>query len=285
MAVETLTLRRPVRKWQDMVLLAGLCALALVWLLPIFAVAVTSVKGQGDLLSGGIFGIPKKLYWDNFSRAWDAGDFSTYFKNSLFVILIKVPLGILVASLAAYPLAKMRFPLSGQIFIFFLIGLAVPVQVALQPLVVMMKQMGIANTLLALMPPYVAFGLPLQILVLRGFFRLVPSELIEAARVDGASELRIFWGIMLPLSLPALAALAIIDALATWNEFLLALVLISSKDSRTVPLGLMQFQGEHSSQYTLLMAGVVISIIPVLVIFLLLQRYFVTGLTAGAVKG
>jgi raffinose/stachyose/melibiose transport system permease protein len=159
------------------------------------------------------------------------------------------------------------------------------VQVALQPLVVMMKQLGIANTLFALMPPYVAFGLPLQILVLRGFFRLVPSELLEAARVDGANEFTIFWRIMLPLSVPALAALAIIDALATWNEFLLALVLISSKDQRTVPLGLMQFQGEHSSQYTLLMAGVLISIVPVLIIFLFLQRYFVTGLTAGAVKG
>jgi len=149
----------------------------------------------------------------------------------------------------------------------------------------MMRELGIANTLFALMPPYVAFGLPLQILVLRGFFRLVPTELIEAARVDGASEFTIFWRIMVPLSVPALAALAIIDALATWNEFLLALVLISSKDQRTVPLGLMQFQGEHSSQYTLLMAGVLISIIPVLVIFLFLQRYFVTGLTAGAVKG
>jgi raffinose/stachyose/melibiose transport system permease protein len=149
----------------------------------------------------------------------------------------------------------------------------------------MMRQLQISNTLLALMPPYIAFGLPLQILVLRGFFRLVPNELLEAARVDGASEWRIFWQLMLPLSLPALAALAIIDALATWNEFLLALVLISSKDQRTVPLGLMQFQGEHSSQYTLLMAGVVISIIPVLIIFLFLQRYFVTGLTAGAVKG
>jgi raffinose/stachyose/melibiose transport system permease protein len=273
------------RRWQDGLLLLALCLLALLWLLPIFAVLSTSVRSQGELFSSGIFALPKALHWDNFVKAWDAGDFSIYFKNSLFVIFTKVPLGIAIAALAAYPLAKLRFAMSGPIFLFFLVGLAVPVQVALQPLVVMMRQLGIANTLFALMPPYVAFGLPLQILVLRGFFRLVPSELLEAARVDGASEFRIFWNIMLPLSLPALAALAIIDALATWNEFLLALVLISSKDQRTVPLGLMQFQGEHSSQYTLLMAGVVISIIPVLIIFLFLQRYFVSGLTAGAVKG
>ena len=273
------------RRWQDTALLAGMILLALVWMLPVIAVISTSVRSQGDLLGGGIFSLPKKIHWENFAKAWDTGDFSTYFKNSLFVIFTKVPLGIAIAALAAYPLAKMKFPGNGLIFLFFLIGLAVPVQVALQPLVVMMRELGIANTLLALMPPYVAFGLPLQILVLRGFFRLVPSELIEAARVDGASEFTIFFRIMLPLSVPALAALAIIDALATWNEFLLALVLISSKDQRTVPLGLMQFQGEHSSQYTLLMAGVLISIIPVLIIFLFLQRYFVTGLTAGAVKG
>jgi raffinose/stachyose/melibiose transport system permease protein len=273
------------KRWQDALLLAGLCLLALLWMLPVMAVISTSVRSQGDLLGGGIFAWPRHFQWDNFSKAWDAGDFSIYFKNSLFVIFTKVPLGIAVAALAAYPLAKLKFRFSGPIFLFFLVGLAVPVQVALQPLVVMMRQLGIANTLFALMPPYVAFGLPLQILVLRGFFRLVPSELLEAARVDGASEFTIFWRIMLPLSVPALAALAIIDALATWNEFLLALVLISDKDQRTVPLGLMQFQGEHSSQYTLLMAGVVISIVPVLIIFLFLQRYFVTGLTAGAVKG
>jgi raffinose/stachyose/melibiose transport system permease protein len=273
------------RHWGNIALLAGMILLALIWMLPVIAVISTSVRSQGDLLGGGIFSLPKAIHWENFSKAWVTGDFSTYFKNSLFVIFTKVPLGIVVAALAAYPLAKLRFPGNSFIFLFFLVGLAVPVQVALQPLVVMMKQLGIANTLFALMPPYVAFGLPLQILVLRGFFRLVPSELLEAARVDGANEFTIFWRIMLPLSVPALAALAIIDALATWNEFLLALVLISSKDQRTVPLGLMQFQGEHSSQYTLLMAGVLISIVPVLIIFLFLQRYFVTGLTAGAVKG
>jgi raffinose/stachyose/melibiose transport system permease protein len=266
-------------------LLSGLIGLAFLWMLPVFAVLSTSLRGQGDLLAGGIFSLPKQIHWENFGKAWGAGDFSIYFKNSLFVISAKVPLGIAVAALAAYPLAKLQFRFSSGIFLFFLVGLAVPVQVALQPLVVMMRQLGIANTLFALLPPYLAFGLPLQILVLRGFFRLIPSELLEAARVDGASEFTIFYRIMLPLSVPALAALAIIDALATWNEFLLALVLINSKDQRTVPLGLMQFQGEHSSQYTLLMAGVVISIIPVLVIFLFLQRYFVSGLTAGAVKG
>jgi len=267
------------------IILAGLIAFSLLWLLPFVAVMSTALRSQGDLFSNGIFTWPKTFKWGNFVKAWVAGDFSIYFKNSLFVILVKVPLGIFLAALAAYPLAKIKFRFSQGIFLFFLIGLAVPVQVALQPLVVMMRELGLSNTLFALIPPYIAFGLPFQVLVLRGFFRMIPNELVEAARVDGASEATIFFKIMLPLSVPALAALCIIDMLATWNEFLLALVLISEKGSRTVPLGLMQFQGEHSSNYTLLMAGVLISIVPVLVIFLFLQRYFVTGLTAGAVKG
>ena len=160
-----------------------------------------------------------------------------------------------------------------------------PIQVTLQPLLIMMQRLGLANTIWALIPPYVAFGLPFQIFVMRGFFRLIPSELIEAARLDGASELTIFRKIMLPLSLPALATLFIIDSLATWNEFLIALVLINAQESRTVPLGLLQFQGEFSTQYTLLMAGIVISILPVIAIFIFLQRYFVAGLTGGALKG
>jgi raffinose/stachyose/melibiose transport system permease protein len=236
------------------------------------------------MIANGVFSVPAGIAWQNFSAAWDAGNFSTYFQNSLFLILVKVPLGLLIASMAAYPLAKMRFRGSEAVFIFFLVGLAVPVQVTLQPLLIMMKSLGIGNTLWALIPPYLAFGLPFQIFVMRGFFRLLPNELIEAARVDGASETGIFFRIMLPLSLPPLATLAIIDTLATWNEFLIALVLISANASRTVPIGLMQFQGQYSSQYTLLMAGVLISIIPVLLIFLFLQRYFVAGL-AGSVKG
>jgi len=267
------------------VILAGMALLSLIWLLPFVGVILTALRSQGDMMMNGVFTWPQEFLWSNFAKAWDVGDFAIYFRNSLFIIAMKVPLGILLAALAAYPLAKMTFHGRNGIFLFFLVGLAVPVQVALQPLVIMMRGLGLSNTLFALLPPYIAFGLPLQILVMRGFFRQIPTELIEAARVDGASELTIFRKIMIPLSVPPLAALFIIDTLATWNEFLLPLVLTSAKDSRTVPLGLLQFQGEHSSQYTLLMAGVLISIIPVLVIFLFLQRYFVAGLTAGAVKG
>jgi raffinose/stachyose/melibiose transport system permease protein len=272
------------RRFQHTLLLIFLSLMALVWLVPFVTIVVTSVRSQGDLISNGIFALPKEIVWANFWRAWNIGHFSIYFRNSLVLILIKVPLGILIASLAAYPLAKMRFRFDSTIFTLFLVGLAIPVHVTLTPLLVMLKQLGIAGHLSALLPPYVVFGLPFQIFVMRGFFRTIPSELLEAARLDGASEFGVFWRIMLPLSLPSLAALFIIDALATWNELLIALVLISADAWRTVPVGLLHFQGQFSSRYTELMAGVLISILPILFIYVFLQRYMVSGLTAGAIK-
>jgi raffinose/stachyose/melibiose transport system permease protein len=261
-----------------------LIVMAVAWLMPFVIIVLTSVRSMGDLFDNGVFAWPREFLFSNFTRAWNVGGFSTYFRNSLLVIIMKVPLGIIIASLAAYPLAKMNFRFNNVIFIFFLFGIAIPVHVTLTPLLVMMKQLGIQGTLFALIPPYVVFGLPFQIFVMRGFFRTVPSELLEAARMDGSSELGIFLRILMPLSAPALATLFIIDALATWNELLIAIVLISASAWRTVPAGLLQFQGEFSSNYTQLMAGVLISITPVVALYIFLQRYMVAGLTAGALK-
>lgn len=271
-------------RFTNSVLYVVLTLMALVWLVPFVFILLTSVRSMNDLISNGVFNWPREFVFSNFVRAWTIGNFSTYFRNSLLLILVKVPLGIVIASLAAFPLAKMKFRFSGVIFVFFLIGLAIPVHVTLTPLLVMMKQLGIEGQLAALIPPYVVFGLPFQIFVMRGFFRTVPSELLEAARLDGATEWSNFWRILMPLSAPALATLFIIDALATWNELLMALVLISANESRTVPVGLLQFQGQFSSQYTQLMAGVVISITPIILLYIFLQRYMVAGLTAGALK-
>lgn len=271
-------------RFTNSVLYVILTIMAVLWLVPFIIIVLTSVRSMNDLIGNGVFAWPKQFVWSNFERAWNIGNFSTYFRNSLLLILVKVPLGIVIAALAAYPLAKMQFRLRSFIFIFFLFGLAIPVHVTLTPLLVMMKQLGIEGSLPALIPPYVVFGLPFQIFVLRAFFRNVPSELLEAARLDGATEWGNFWRILMPLSTPALATLFIIDALATWNELLIALVLISSNASRTVPVGLLQFQGQFSSSYTQLMAGVVISIAPVVILYIFLQRYMVAGLTAGALK-
>ena len=263
----------------------GLSLLALVWLVPFAFVVLTAIRGQGELLREGPFSIPSELRLSNFVRAWDVGNFSTYFRNSLIVTGLKVPLGILISSLAAYALAKMRFPFRDRIFLLFLLGLATPIHVTLMPLFTLLRQLGLINTLAALFPPYLAFGLPLHIFILRGYFRSIPDELREAALIDGASEWQIYWRIILPLATPALATVFIIDVLATWNELLIALVLLSSESVRTVPLGLLNFQGQFSSSQTQLNAGILIGIVPVLVVYLLFQRHLVSGLTAGAIKG
>lgn len=278
---------KPERRWPrglDLVILLLLVAFVLIWLVPFVSVIFTAIRARGDLAMNGVYSLPKSLVFDNFVRAWDVGRFDTYFGNSLFVTALKVPLGVGIAALAAYPLATIRFRFSTAVFTFFIIGLAVPIHVALVPLFTIMRTLGLQNTLWALFPPYIAFGLPFQILVMRGFFSQIPEEVLSAARVDGASEFEIFWRIVLPLSVPVLVTLFIIDALHTWNELLIALIMLSSERLRTVPLGLLNFQGQYGSDYTLFNAGIIIAILPVLLLYILMQRYIVSGLTAGALK-
>ena len=259
--------------------------LALVFLLPVFILINTSVRSDPDFLTRGVFQLPQAIHWPNFLEAWRIGDFSTTYKNSAIITLVKVPIGLLISALAAYPLAKMRFRFDNAIFLYFVAGLAIPIHVALLPLFVIERNLGLLGTVWALLPPYVAFGLPFQIFVLRGFMKLIPSELMEAARVDGASEFLTFWRILVPLITPAVATLAILDAVATWNEFLMALILLPDNNTRTLPLGLLNFFNQFSGSFTLLSAGLVIGIIPLLVVYIFLQRYLVSGLAGGAVKG
>ena len=272
---------KPLDRWLPWVF--GL--ISLVFLLPILVLVNTSVRSDPDFLTRGAFNLPQALNFKNFLEAWRIGDFSTTYKNSAIITLIKVPLGLLISALAAYPLAKMRFRFNNAIFIYFVAGLAIPIHVALLPLFIIERNLGLLGTIWALLPPYVAFGLPLQIFVLRGFMKLIPSELMEAARVDGASEFVTFSRILVPLIAPAVATLAILDAVATWNEFLMALVLLPDTGTRTLPLGLQNFFNQFSGSFTLLSAGLVIGVVPLLIVYIFLQRYLVSGLAGGAVKG
>ena len=258
---------------------------AFLWLFPFFIMILTSLKSQGDIISRGVFALPKKIVLKNFIRAWDTGQFSVFYRNSFLISVVKVPAGIFVASMAAYPLAKYTFRLKDSLFLFFLAGIGIPIHVTLLPLTILLKNIGVLDTLAGLFFPYIAFGLPFQIMVCRGFFRGIPTELVDSARIDGCTEFRIYWNIILPLAKPAIAALFIIDFLATWNEFLMALIFIHSDKWKTIPLGLMLFQGQFGTSYPLVNAGVLLSILPVLIIYILLQQYFVSGITTGALKG
>jgi raffinose/stachyose/melibiose transport system permease protein len=260
----------------------GLSLFALIWIAPVFILVFTALKSASDFAHGGTFSIPERLEWSNFSKAWDVG-IRTYFANSALMTLIKVPIGVLIASLAAFALTFLRLPWSRAIFTFFIVGLIVPVQMTLVPLTLLLRSLDLIDSLFGLFWLYLGFGLPFAILVMRGYMRSIPRELVEAALIDGCSWFGVFRRIVLPLSKPAVVSLLIFDGISTWNEFILAQIFLRQNSNRTLPLGLVNFQTEFSTAYELLAAAQCITIVPLVVIYLFFQRYFVDGLS-GSIK-
>jgi len=255
---------------------------ALIWFTPVLTLVLTALKDAGDFALNGAFSLPKSIRWENFSEAWETG-VGNYFWNSVIVTSVKVPVGIFIESLAAFALTHMHFKWANRIFTYVLIGLIVPMQMTLVPLTLLMNALNLIDTLTGLIILYIGFGVPFGVLVMRGYFRTLPTALIEAARIDGCSWFRIFYRIALPLALPAVVSLCILDGVATWNEFILAQIFLRSDELRTLPLGLVQFSTQFSTQYDQLAAAVLISVVPVVLVFLSFQRYFVAGM-GGAVK-
>jgi raffinose/stachyose/melibiose transport system permease protein len=201
----------------------------------------------------------------------------------VIVTSVKVPVGIVLESMAAFALTQMHFKWADRVFTYILIGLIVPIQMTLVPLTLLMNALNLIDTLPGLIILYIGFGVPFGVMVMRGFFRTIPTAIIEAARIDGCSWFRIFYRIALPLALPAVVSLCILDGVATWNEFILAQIFLRSDENRTLPLGLVQFYTQFSTQYNQLAAAVLIAVVPIVLVFLFFQRYFVAGM-GGAVK-
>jgi raffinose/stachyose/melibiose transport system permease protein len=267
------------------VLWITLLVIAVIWIAPVLFIFLTALKSRPDLIRTGTFGLPTEIAWQNFPKAWDKANLGTTMVNSLIISFLKVPLGIFVSSLAAFALTRLRVPL-GRVFLAVIVmGAMIPVQVALAPLFRLILGLGLLNQYVGILLPYIAFGVPFQVFLLTAFFKSIPRELDEAARIDGASAWGIYRRVIIPLALPALAALFVLDFVSTWNEFGIALVILQRQDMWTVPLSLQAFTGQFGNNYTELNAAIFMSIIPVIVVYLLLQRYFVAGLTSGAVKG
>ena len=261
-----------------------LIILALIWIVPMFTLIATAIKSKSDFYSGaGLFSLPESIAWDNFVNAVTKGRLLTYMKNDLIICLLKVPLGIFIEAMAAFALTRLNVKHRTGIFIFFLIGMMLPMQTALVPINVVFSKLGLMNSYFGLFYVYVGFGISFGILILRGFFNGIPKELDEAAYLDGCTKWQLFYKIILPVAKPAVATLIVSDFLSTWNEYLLASVIINDNAKKTVPVGIMTFVGEHGTDYGYLCAGVLLSVVPVLVVYLLFQRYFVEGM-AGAVK-
>lgn len=265
-------------------LYAVLIVLAIIWIIPIFTLVATSLKSRSDFMSGlSLFQLPESIAWDNYINAMTQGRLFTYMKNDLIISFLKVPLGILVGSLAAFALTRLNIKHSTAIFVFFLIGMMLPMQTALVPINIIYSRLNLLNTYFGLFYVYIGFGLSYCILIMRGFMRGIPKDIDEAAYIDGCTKWQLFSRIVFPISKPAIATLFITDFLSTWNEYLLASVIINDNSMKTVPVGIMTFVGEHGTDYGYLCAGVLVAVIPVMLVYLIFQRYFVEGM-AGAVK-
>ncbi|WP_439896110.1 carbohydrate ABC transporter permease [Rhizobium aegyptiacum] len=263
----------------------ALVLVALVWVAPFVFIVFTSLKSPAAVTSTGAFMPPAELALENYSAAWSRGNFANSFLNSVIITVIKVPLGLFLSAMAAYALAKIRLKITKALLLVVVFGTMIPFQVMLAPLFTLVNSFGLIDTYPGVILPYIAFGVPYQVFILHGFFKSIPKELSEAALIDGASHFTIFRRIFLPVCLPVLAALLILDFVSTWNEFAMALVLLQDQHMWTLPLGLMSFQGQFSSNYGQLNAAIVMTVLPATIVYLMFQRYFVSGLTSGAVKG
>lgn len=260
---------------------------ALLSLYPLLLIISTSLKDPLDVTANP-FTLFSSFNPINFYDAWTLGGFGGYFWNTVIITGITVLAVVALSSLAGYGLARFRFPGNNLIFFTFILGLMIPFFSVMIPLFYELRDMGLLGTKAAVILPAVAgasgFGVPLGVFLMRSFYMDLPEELADAARVDGCNEFQIFRNVMLPLSAPGVAVLAVLVFFMTWNNFILALVYLQGSNDQMLATGLYLFAGGRSGEYELLAAGSLIMTVPVLIFFLIFQRFFIKGLTAGAFK-
>ncbi len=242
-----------------------------------------SLKSQASFFSSPA-SLPKQLLFENYSQAWTQGDLLPAFGNSLLVTVVSVLVSTLTGSMAAYAVVRLRAKRPGLIQGYFLSGLVVPGVVILIPIFVLMHELHLVGTIGSIILPYCALTMPVSFLIFLNFFRTVPEGITEAAYLDGCSHFRAYWNIELPLVRPAIAMVAILNAVFVWNDFLLPLVLETSSKIYTLPVAIMSFFGSYSTAYNLVFASVILASAPIVVLYVMLNRLFVEGIVAGAMK-
>jgi ABC-type glycerol-3-phosphate transport system permease component len=255
----------------------------LLFLVPLLWVWLSALKTAQEI-GRNPFGLPSEWRWGNFVEAWNTGRFGHYLGNSAIYCAAIVAGVAFLSCLAAYALAMLPLPGSNVVLVLFLLGLTVPFQSVMIPLYYQLRDLRLLETYWAFILPGIALRLPFGIFLMRGFFRGLPPELADAARLDGANEWQVFRQVILPLARPGLATLVVFQFMFTWNQFLMPLVFVQRDELRPVATGMMFFFGRFTAQRDLIAAGVTLAMIPVLVLYLLLQRRFIEGITAGALK-
>lgn len=250
---------------------------------PLIWMVLSSLKTEREFFRN-IWGIPAEFQWGNYVKAWEMG-ISSYFFNSVLVTVCTVVLCVGIAALAAYALTRYKFPGMDIIFVLCMGGMMLSPQVTLIPLYNIIQSLGIHDTYWAMILPYTAYRMPITLMLIRSYFLGIPKEIQESATIDGCSSFGTLWRIYLPISKPILMTCAILVAYYAWNEFMFSMIFIDSKMFKTIPSGLMVFRDALSTNYSLLFAGLTISAIPMILVFMAMQKQFIRGMTAGAVKG
>ena len=261
-----------------------LIIIALSCIFPVFWMISSSLKTQDEIFTKMNL-LPQHWSFVNYAIVWTKAEFGMYFLNSVIYTFFGVLGVVFISSLAAYGFARLEIPGKNFIFLLLVSTMLLPIPGVFVPLYILLNKLHLLDTRLGLILCYINGGLAFGIFLLRSFFEELPIEIEEAALIDGASRFGIYWRIALPLAGPAIATLVIFNTLSIWNEFLLALVVLQDKSTMPIQRGLMVFQGTHITDYPLLMAGLTIATIPVLVVYLLMQKHIVKGIAAGALKG
>ncbi|WP_438447658.1 carbohydrate ABC transporter permease [Gorillibacterium sp. sgz5001074] len=254
-------------------------------LYPLLWLFIYSLKTNEEILSGRFFALPHVPQFKNFTDAIDAGNYFRYLLNSVKVTSITMVSVLLLSSMVAFAISRFRWKYGQAVMVLFLIGMMIPLQATLLPLMIMFKHMKILNTHWALIFPYIAFQTPIAVFILSGFMKSIPHEIEESAVVDGASIFKIFTRITLPISIPPMMTVCILTFISVWNEYILAATFVSKEALKTLPFGVNSFVSQYSVNYGAIGAFLVLGALPVILIYFLLADKITKGMVAGAVKG
>jgi len=257
--------------------------LALLTLLPLALIVIAAISPPGELVTG--FSLPSHVTWDNFSNAWTHGEFARHLRVSALVTAGIVVISTVGSIMAGFALGALRTPFRGPFAVLFILGIVVPYEALIIPLYFRLRDLGLTDTYWALILPQSALSLAFGVYWMRGFFRSLPRSYLETAWIEGASSWRLLWGILVPLGKPAIATLVILSFMWNWNEFLLPVVMISNPENATAPLALANFQGRFDVNVAELAAAAILVALPIVVLYVVLQRRFLAAFTRGTSVG
>jgi raffinose/stachyose/melibiose transport system permease protein len=274
---------KPLRNLVLALLHCAMIAYCVLIFYPLFNMIVSSLKTTREIFSNP-FGLPATLLFENYKTVWVVRGFGVYFKNSVIITFVSMIFVILFGSMASYGVSRYQYRMRTWVYMLFLSGIMLPLKAAIIPLFILIKRLNLMDNHLSLILIFIAMGLPSTVFILSGFMKAIPYELEYAARIDGCNDWMIYRRIVMPVTKSAIALVTIYNAVPIWNDFFFPLVFIQTNRLKPLPLGLTSFFGQYSTNWSLLFTGLSIAILPMLILYIFMSRYFIRGMTAGAIK-